>query len=572
MKSNKTCSIWTAKFTVAEFLKRLSNSFWKKSFELQLRAIRIFLGATFVAVFVSTLAECQPFNHYWQVRPDPGPQCRQGYAQLITMGVSDIITDIVLIIFPIPIVLKSAMTIRRKLDLIILFSLSGILIAITAYRVPAVIQHHGRQQYRTVWASSEILAAAAVSNAIVLGSFLRDRGIKKSKYKFGSTTDSMDRTSSRRHTLTKQVWGSDEDLIRDMCYRLDPEFESCFDTVPRPAQVADPAGRQHEWPAEKRRLSQADIDGRWNFPEAAMKADSARSSSSSDSKTVIDYADSCPSPRDSRSVQPPAQQQKRSVSFFDVGGLLEEGENPLSHSVTLPIRRDSQGQRRASSQAHTRSRTRSRDSLPDTINVRDHAITSHHDTTSPSPPPPTPARRGSLAFLSDLPNRILLPTPLRARTLRASETADDTMSPQSPAPTSSTPRHTRSTQSRSRSRSRARELARHLRENESPPPPTGVQAPRVERGRGVMELQDVGGLVVPADVAESAVVEDSPGPVVQSPAAEPENSDLGRSLTRESSQPPQRPAFSPWQARAQAAAAARSPSDMSLGDVGGLLR
>ena len=78
-----------------------------------LQLIRYFLLGTFIAVVLATLLECQPFNHYWQVVPDPGAQCRQGYAQLITMGVSDIITDLVLVIFPIPIVLSLSMRVTR---------------------------------------------------------------------------------------------------------------------------------------------------------------------------------------------------------------------------------------------------------------------------------------------------------------------------------------------------------------------------------------------------------------------------------------------------------------------------
>lgn len=78
-----------------------------------LQSIRWFLVLTFAAVVIATLAECQPFAGYWQLIPDPGPRCRQGYAQLITMGSSDVITDLLLVCFPIPIVMKSAMPLKR---------------------------------------------------------------------------------------------------------------------------------------------------------------------------------------------------------------------------------------------------------------------------------------------------------------------------------------------------------------------------------------------------------------------------------------------------------------------------
>ena len=60
-----------AKFTVSEFLKRLTERFWKKGYDWGLRGIRIFLVVTFFMVLIATLAECHPTSHYWQVVPDP---------------------------------------------------------------------------------------------------------------------------------------------------------------------------------------------------------------------------------------------------------------------------------------------------------------------------------------------------------------------------------------------------------------------------------------------------------------------------------------------------------------------
>lgn len=55
--------IWVSKFTVSEFLKRLTSTIWRRSYEMVLHGIRIFLVVTFVAVVIATLAECQPFDH-----------------------------------------------------------------------------------------------------------------------------------------------------------------------------------------------------------------------------------------------------------------------------------------------------------------------------------------------------------------------------------------------------------------------------------------------------------------------------------------------------------------------------
>ncbi|KAJ4983937.1 hypothetical protein SVAN01_10558 [Stagonosporopsis vannaccii] len=321
--------IWMAKYTVSEFLKRLTERFWKKGYEWGLRAIRIFLVVTFVAVLIATLAECQPFTHYWQVKPTPKPQCRQGFAQLITMGVADIITDILLIAFPIPIIIHSGMPLKRKISLVGLFSLSAVLIVITGARVPMVIERRGVQQFRSMFASSEILAATIVSNAIVLGSFLRDRGLKKAKFKAPSTTDSMERRgSARTHTL--QQWGSDEDLARSLGYRTKPELAEKKTSVPRPAPMADLgllAPAQQPGPF---------ANTNWQFPGKS------NGTTNNPSVKAADMRDPMPSPRASSG---------RRVSFFDVGGLLENGSTTSPSPTDSVIAHDFAAQPRRGSRA-----------------------------------------------------------------------------------------------------------------------------------------------------------------------------------------------------------------------------
>ena len=308
--------IWIAKFTVSEALKRLTSTMWRKSYDTGLKFIRIFLLVTFLATVVADLGECHPFHHYWQVVPDPGPRCRQGFAQLLTMGIADILTDVLLIAFPVPIILRSAMPIKRKLSLVVLFGLSFILIVITAYRMPAVIRHQGRQQYRTVWASSEMLAAAAVSNALVLGSFIRDRGLKKPKYKFGSFTDSIERTSTRRPTVTNTQRDSDEYLFRGHGFRFEDDIHERR-PVPRPAPIALPASRPG-----------AGVDQHWKFPQSDVDFDD----SGDDGDIKSRHDDDVPSPGEVF-ISP----ARRSMTFFDVGGLLENGPGNTVTSPTATI-------------------------------------------------------------------------------------------------------------------------------------------------------------------------------------------------------------------------------------------
>jgi hypothetical protein len=317
--------IWTAKLTVCEFLKRVTGMVWRKSVAVFLRFIHFFLASTLVAVVIATLAECQPIDHYWQVTPDPGPSCRSGYAQLITMGACDVITDLLLVAFPVPIILMAQMPIKQKFALVTLFCLSLILVAITCYRVPSVIDRRGAQPYRSLVASLEILAATAVSNLVVIGSFVRDRGVKKLKYKraqgSASVTESMENNYVRRNTVMHHQWGSDSDLAGDLGIRLDPKLYSSAPgaTVPIPAP-----------PVPLMVARTGSLDPSWSFNQSQTSDDDRISTSDSLDIKVSprEYLPTSQSPRD----KPPSISipLSRRVSFFDVGGLLDRDDEPPS--------------------------------------------------------------------------------------------------------------------------------------------------------------------------------------------------------------------------------------------------
>ncbi|CAI7580820.1 unnamed protein product [Penicillium manginii] len=366
--------IWTAKLTVCEFLKRVTGIVTRRSISIFLRFIHFFLISTLVAVIIATLAECQPFEHYWQVIPDPGPSCRSGYANLITMGTCDVITDLLLIAFPVPIILMAQIPLKRKLALTILFCLSLILVAITCYRVPSVIKHSGSQQYRSLIASFEILAATAVSNMVVIGSFVRDSGVKKLKYKrdqgSASVTESMDNSTVRRNTVMQSHWGSDSDLAAGMGIKLDPKLYSSttggsipVSTPPVPLLVARTGS----------------IDPSWSFNQGRSSDDQASSPDSLEIKvSPREYIQTNQSPRE-RATTSSSNLSSRRVSFFDVGGLLNQ-EEPRTQPTSRPF----------------------------TI------VSSHPSSTNLEP---RRNRRGSRAFLEDL--GVLTPRPILTPAQRA---------------------------------------------------------------------------------------------------------------------------------------------------------
>lgn len=347
------CRLWVLKNTILEFFKRLTGLTWSRSYSVGVLAIRCMLGLTFIAIVISDLAECRPFRHYWQVLPDPGGHCRQGYVNLLTTGVCNILTDLLLVLFPVPIIINSSMSVKRKVQLVLLFSLSLGVVAVTFFRVTHVIEAHGSQQMRSLLASVELLIATGVANALVLGSFVRDRGVKKRKFRYDSVagesyhaTDSANR--SRRPAIAGLAWGSDVDLVRDVGFGVQNDLRS---------PVADPEAARPT-PAGPVAPHKTFNLQDWNFPERSAEA--RRGSQLLPSDQLSDA---------------PSSSGPRRVSFFDVGGLLDD--RPSSPST-----------------ARRQSTMSSRDPLSPHI--------SHSPPSSVLPASGSGFRRGSQALLQDI--------------------------------------------------------------------------------------------------------------------------------------------------------------------------
>ncbi|KAK3317303.1 hypothetical protein B0T19DRAFT_446272 [Cercophora scortea] len=207
-------ALWTLKLCTLQFFGRLIGSTGKKRYVLMLMLLRITLAASFLAVVVSVLAECTPFHNYWQVLPDPGGQCRQGYVSLITLSALNSFTNILLVVFPVPIIVQTQIALSRKIFLIVLFCLGFVTVGISIYRVPQVISEQGYQPTRTMWASVELLVATIVGNALVLGTFVRDTGIKKAKFKpdpYGSSSNARDGKRAPQVLSKKDSWDNTDD-------------------------------------------------------------------------------------------------------------------------------------------------------------------------------------------------------------------------------------------------------------------------------------------------------------------------------------------------------------------------
>ena len=211
----------------------------------------------------------------------------------------------------------------------------------TLFRIPTLVDRAGAQQYRSLCASFEILVATATSNALALGSFVRDRGPKKMRFRFGSANDSLSRPSTRRDGRPTTA-DSDDDLARSVGMYLDPppdrDGQAAMSqrarfplTVPGRAllrqksqQKLQPARRGHHRSRPPRSLSSSPPPP--SPPLTPPPPPSSERDQNAFDSASIDFGRN-------RNLETRLTASARGgASFFDVGGLLEDGQS--SRSVT----------------------------------------------------------------------------------------------------------------------------------------------------------------------------------------------------------------------------------------------
>ncbi len=351
------------KFAIIFYLKRITDNIYKASYAILVKVTYGYLALTFLAAVISNITECTPFSRYWAVGPDIPGQCRQGFAQLITMAAGNVTSDLVLVILPLPIVWSSKLGRRKQVQISALFCLSLVPVGVTLFRVPSIIGSHGAQAHRSLWASIEILSATSAANALVLGTFMRDRGTKKNKYKFGSgeTIDRRRSTLRTRDMNLHKRWGSDEDLVRDLGLSVSRGMweEDVSDLTSRPLPVAKFSSGPYlaattnnnttnPRAQAERSKSSGKVNKSWRFParHLAQRSHGGDTTEETDSmlasasQTGLAHAPGAPPMRADASIDStepvpliPERSANGGLAFFDVGNLLkaEDSREDLEH-------------------------------------------------------------------------------------------------------------------------------------------------------------------------------------------------------------------------------------------------
>ncbi|KAF2657114.1 hypothetical protein K491DRAFT_691312 [Lophiostoma macrostomum CBS 122681] len=169
-----SCLLWTLKICVAIFYLRLMNG-------LDRYRIRIFIAmgliaTTFVALILTIFLSCRPFNHYWQINPDPGNICQAAISKPIvwTMFVTNVSTDVYLFVLPVSMLWKSSLRLLKKLAATMVLS-GGLLIIVcaTLKSIYVIVDPVHGGELAASWGTRETFIAVVTTNLPMVFPLLR---------------------------------------------------------------------------------------------------------------------------------------------------------------------------------------------------------------------------------------------------------------------------------------------------------------------------------------------------------------------------------------------------------------
>ncbi|KAN0102694.1 hypothetical protein V8E51_011007 [Hyaloscypha variabilis] len=138
---------------------------------LRIKIVAGTLVGSWIACMISFFSECEPTRLYWQITNNP-PLCARAIGAVITTEATNILTDLILMAIPLPILLRPIPPRQELIRLCALYAGGILLIIIASTRVVAVLTNL-LDQHLLLWGQIECFLASAVVNAPVLHGIYR---------------------------------------------------------------------------------------------------------------------------------------------------------------------------------------------------------------------------------------------------------------------------------------------------------------------------------------------------------------------------------------------------------------
>lgn len=164
--------LWTLKFNMLCFYSRVVRGLWTERF---IKPLMVMVGLSATAIIFTLALTCRPFNHLWQVWPDPGSQCvPQNIVFFVVMLTFNLLTDLCIMLVPIPVLRGIQINRFQKVGLYFLFSLGFFCMFAAVLRFVLIfnLNHRG---VSAMWSMREDCVGIFVGQAPMITPMLKRR-------------------------------------------------------------------------------------------------------------------------------------------------------------------------------------------------------------------------------------------------------------------------------------------------------------------------------------------------------------------------------------------------------------
>lgn len=156
------CLLWSLKLCVAFFYFRLTSGLKKYTTRIYIALASIII--TFVVIIFTLYLSCRPFDHYWQINPDPGNVCQAAVSKPIlwVTFVFNVATDAYLLLIPVPMLWTSSLKTYKKVAATLVLS-AGLLVIVcaTLKSVYVIVDPLNGGKLAALWGTRETFVASS---------------------------------------------------------------------------------------------------------------------------------------------------------------------------------------------------------------------------------------------------------------------------------------------------------------------------------------------------------------------------------------------------------------------------
>ncbi|KAI1066940.1 hypothetical protein LB507_011373 [Fusarium sp. FIESC RH6] len=160
-----TALIWCLKGTMLCFFSRMTIGTWHNVF---VKSVSIISAVSYAAVFLTITFGCFPYQHNWQVLPQPPSKCTLKMQNFLVTTVLNVLTDALILCIPLPLLWKLQVPLRKKLVIGLLLSSGAFVIAAAITRVVLTLSANPSALTINSWGVRETIVGILTVNIPIL--------------------------------------------------------------------------------------------------------------------------------------------------------------------------------------------------------------------------------------------------------------------------------------------------------------------------------------------------------------------------------------------------------------------